>query len=84
MKDSSTPTIPPNTDAPCCGPKAANAWLQCVTEWALAGNRVAQLALPQVINHYLAAIRTPLKREKPALGRGFLFSTPRVERGFLM
>ena len=43
----------------CCNPKAANAWLQCVTEWALAGNRDALRELPQVVDHYLDAVRQP-------------------------
>ncbi len=45
------------TPPPCCDPQAANAWLQCVAELALAGDRDAQLVLPNVAQHFLDSLR---------------------------
>ena len=57
MNNPITPIQPPYTETRCCDPQAANVWLQCVTEWALDGNRDALRELPQVVDHFIAAHR---------------------------
>lgn len=48
--------------ATCCSTLVALAWIELITESALAGDGDARRLLPNVLQHYLVAAR----RERPA------------------
>ena len=59
MTHHSTPLAPPQPI--CCTTKQAWAWVNAVAEMAVNGDDDARRALPETVDHYLAACRGVLR-----------------------
>ncbi len=68
-KHSTQPFRWPSHTPTCCTPTQATSWLDCLAEMAVYGDDDARRALPEAVDHFLAALR---EAECPRLEIGLM------------